>query len=339
MRDVSSYLTFYWKMREAFEFLQSLVDEFAGAPVFEDVIAGLEKDPNGPKIKVREGFVNHLGQRVTFLTNHRLPVTPTCERWLFAAEVTNSAVVAKTLDKVMAAQGEGAVKRLVGKQVVWEIVEPAPEPSEKRKPRGPGLDSSRSKDDDEDEAEVSPLFKHAALAVVAEGDLRGHLMVASHFDFLEELLKRAGKEPSLNATPDHLAIEAALQKIGAGTNSFRYFARTQRSWQPTYELLRQGKLPEAETMFASVLNKWLAPDEEGVTREQQVDGKKLPDFDKVREYFGPAGWYVDSEKTGWYIAGCLLKNLPAAKPEPPAPHTKPATKPTPEKSEPPAAKP
>ena len=124
MRDVSSYLTFNWKMREAFEYLQSLVDEIAGAPVFEDVIASLEKDPNGPRIKVREGFVNHLGQRATFLTNYRLPMNAQCERWLFAVEVTNPAVVAKTLDKVMGSQTQDAEKCLIGKQVVWEIVEP-----------------------------------------------------------------------------------------------------------------------------------------------------------------------------------------------------------------------
>ena len=85
-------------------------------------------------------------------------------------------------------------------------------------------------------------------------------------------------ESSLGKEPDYLAVNEVLTKIGAGRSSFRFFARTDNAYHPTYELLRQGKMPEAETIFGALLNRWFAPDEEGVIREQQIDGKKLPDF-------------------------------------------------------------
>lgn len=322
LRNLASYLTFNWKMREAFESLQSLVDEIAGAPIFEDVIASLERDPTGPRIKVREGFINHLGERATFLTSYRLPVTPQCERWLFAVEVTNPAEVAKTLEKVMKIDVEQdlAKRWLIGKQVVWEVLDPE-EKEAVKKPKGTGSGlNSKKKDEDEERDEVNPLFKHAALTVV-----NGHLLIASHIDFLQELLNRPTTESSLAKEADYLAVHEALAKIGAGKNSFRYFARTDKAYHPTYELIRQGKMPEAETLFGALLNRWFAPDEEGVIREQQIDGKKLPDYAKVRSYFGPAGLFVDTEDDGWFIAGCLLKNTDGVKPT-----VKPETKPEPQ---------
>jgi hypothetical protein len=102
-------------------------------------------------------------------------------------------------------------------------------------------------------------------------------------------------------------VNGVLGELGASSDSFRYFTRTDEAYRPTYELLRQGKMPESETMLGRVLNKLMAPDEEGTVREQQLDGAKLPPYDAVRRYLGPAGFYTRSEVDGWTIIGCLLK--------------------------------
>jgi len=81
---VSNYLTFHWNMQDAFEHSKTLVDEIAGAEIFEDVLHSLEHDPYGPKIKIRQGLVQQLGQRVTFFSDYREPITPSSERWLGA---------------------------------------------------------------------------------------------------------------------------------------------------------------------------------------------------------------------------------------------------------------
>ena len=85
----------------------------------------------------------------------------------------------------------------------------------------------------------------------------------------------------------------------------------------TYELIKQGQMPQAETLVGKALNSLLAPDEEGAVREQEIDGSKLPDYQAVRRYLGPAGMYVRTEKDGWSITGCLLSKeaeQPAAPP-------------------------
>ena len=116
-----------------------------------------------------------------------------------------------------------------------------------------------------------------------------------------------GDEPaSLGAAVDYRVVNEALQKLGAGADSFRTFTRTDEAYRPTYELIRQGKMPESETMIGKLLNELFGPDEEGVLREQRIDGQQLPDYQIVRRYLGPAGAFVRSENDGWFITGCLL---------------------------------
>jgi hypothetical protein len=45
---------------------------------------------------------------------------------------------------------------------------------------------------------------------------------------------------------------------------------------------------------------------EGILRKQRVDGSKLPNFEAVRRYFGPAGRVMRSEKDGWFMSGAVL---------------------------------
>ena len=47
-------------------------------------------------------------------------------------------------------------------------------------------------------------------------------------------------------------------------------------------------------------------------RQQQIDDSKMPPYDAVRRYLGPAGAYVKSEANGWVVVGCVLtKEAPA----------------------------
>ena len=120
------------------------------------------------------------------------------------------------------------------------------------------------------------------------------------------MLQRPLGTELLSDAADYQQIQDALAKIGASSSSFRFFARTDESYRPTYELIRQGKMPEAKTVLGKLLNRILGPDEKGILREQQIDGSKMPEFDAVRRYLGPAGMFVHSEENGWYMAGCLL---------------------------------
>ena len=105
---------------------------------------------------------------------------------------------------------------------------------------------------------------------------------------------------------DYQIVNESLNKLGAGEESFRFFIRTDEAYRPTYELIRQGKMPESETMFGKALNSLLGPEDEDVLREQEIDGSQMPEYQVVRRYLGPAGLFLQTEKNGWFITGCLL---------------------------------
>ena len=66
-------------------------------------------------------------------------------------------------------------------------------------------------------------------------------------------------------------------------------------------------MPESESMLGKVLNRILSGPNRDVGRKQRLSGEKLPDFEKVRKYFGPAGFFMKTNENGWSFGGLLLK--------------------------------
>src|SRR6185436_10118843 len=110
----------------------------------------------------------------------------------------------------------------------------------------------------------------------------------------------------LSDSADYQRTMAAIKQLGAKSDSMRLFARTDHASRVTYEMIRQNKMPESESLLAKLLNEVFAPDEEDTLREAQFDGSKLPEFEKVMPYLGPAGMFFRTEDVGWSITGCVL---------------------------------
>ena len=97
-----------------------------------------------------------------------------------------------------------------------------------------------------------------------------------------------------------------LDELTQGDLCLRSFSRTDEEFRPTYELLRHGKMPESETLLGRILNQLLTDDDVEL-REQRFDGSKLPPFELVRRYFGPAGFTIATENDGWFLVGAMLR--------------------------------
>jgi hypothetical protein len=127
---------------------------------------------------------------------------------------------------------------------------------------------------------------------------------------LEQILdKQKGNDEKLNAATDFAEVEAALNRLLNGPTSVRCFRRSDEAYRPSYELLRQGKMPESETLLGRLLNRLLTPpedEEEGILRKQKIDGRQLPPFETVRRYFSPGGTVVRSLLDGWVVVGATL---------------------------------
>jgi len=275
--------------------------------LWEEILLSLKEDPNGPQIDLRQELIQHLGQRITVVTDYNLPITPTSERLLFAIEVKDAKKVAAAIEKTM--KDDPTVKRReIEGRVIWEIVEEEPEevpgieidlpsltPGE-----GPGKNGGKdgNKDDKEKERDLLP---HAAVTVAHD-----HLLVASHIDFLLEILEPRGPRETLGQSIAYRLVDAKIESLELDKQCARIFSRVDERVRPTYELIRQGKMPEAETVLGRLLNVLFGTGEEGVLREQKIQGDKLPDFEVVRRSLGPSGTVGVNEPDGWFVKGVLL---------------------------------
>lgn len=331
-REVGSYSTFKWEMQKAFWYSKTLVDEVVGAKgAFDDVMKALLLDPQGPQIDVPVDLVKNLSERATLLTDYQLPITTESERWLAAVAILPGKIKVDAQGKpVLDEAGElipddsgvprvEIVKRLVDRamdhdpdaqghefngHIIWEVIKEE-EDIVLEIEVGPGFGGFDFEDDVEVEEEEEPIIPNSAASVAD-----GHLIVASHVDIVKAVLKKRDADQRLTAADDYKAVQRAIDELGAGNDSFHVFARTDETYRPTYELLQQGKMPESKTMLGQVLNRLFAPEEEGAVREQQIDGSKMPAFEIVKDYLGPAGIYVRSKDDGWMATGCLLVKQP-----------------------------
>ena len=312
-RDVATYYTGYVDILAAFDNFGSMFDAMFGegdTGVWEEVLEGFRDDPYGPQIDLRAEVVAKLGNRVTVITDYELPITPESERVLFALNVTDEEGIADALERMLKPDTEGpdpsrrirTFELSEGKEIIiWETL-----PVEK--PAVPTISLNAlpplggEKVEEEDDAGPAPIFPNTAITVA-----HGELFVASHLQFLLKVLKqREDERETLGGAVDFKLVEAKCKESGAGENCFRVFSRADEEYRPTYELIRQGKMPESETILGRALNTIFGIGAEGVLRKQEVDGGKLPEFEVVRRHLGFAGAYGVTEESGWFFKGFMV---------------------------------
>lgn len=314
--DIATYITFNLDILEAFDNIGPFFDEVIAESgedeesVWEETLKSLKEDPFGPQIDLREDLVQHLGQRVTLVTDYLLPITPTSERLLLAVETTNEPALAATIRKSMETDEEVVIRKFKD-HVIWEVVEQeAPiDDFELLDVELPGDEDKLGLDDQWNEIpeEEGRLLPHSAVTVA-----HGHLFVASHVDFLTKVLTTIEEGRTLADAIEYKLVAKELDELVHSEQSFRIFIRTDEAIRPTYELLRAGRMPESETLFGRLLNALLGADDETELREQLIEAEKLPEFQVVRRYLGPAGVCITTEPNfGWFISGFLLNKQAA----------------------------
>lgn len=303
-REVAAFANCNWQMQQAFDASETLVDALIGEEgSFQEVLDGIREDPVGPQIDLRSELVGHLGERAMMITDYALPITPESERMLVALATTNEKALTRAIQRIMKSD-PNAVRHEFAGVTVWEIVE---EPSElpELTIESPVLDPLAAdlyEDTDELDTGGEPKGLPSSAVCVANG----HLLVATHFNFLVKVLVTAHERETLVGSDDFGLVAREMEAIGPDEISFRFFSRTDEEYRAAYELIRQGRMPEARSLLGRVLNAILGEGDEDVLREQRIDGSKLPDFEMIRRYFGPAGMTLTTEDDGWFAVGFML---------------------------------
>lgn len=313
--DADGWIALEWDLQNAFASVETLVDDIVGDKgVYQDVIASLKEDPDGPQIDVEKDLVACLGTRVALITDHVEPLGTDSERIVIAVACRDEAQVAATIAKVMNADGDMERIEIAGKPA-WQLVDRshAIPTLEIETPGGSvthaddeTATSRRQRLRDREEK----LLPHAAVTVA-----HGHLLIASHRDILEKVLVTPGGGDAITAAADFKAMMAELAKYAPGDVSARSFGREDESIRPAYELLRSGSMPKSQSVFGQILNGILGDGKPGTVREQKLDGSSLPEFEVVRKYFGTVGTVLETLPEGWFLSGVVLSRPGETEPD------------------------
>ncbi len=311
-RDVSSWVAMQFDLANAFHSAESLVDDVVGEKgVFDDVIASLKEDPDGPQIDVEKDLVACLGKRASVISDYATPIGTDCERLVIAIEASDPEKVAATVAKSMATDPD-MQKVESGGHVIWEMIDRsmAIPKLEVETPGGAIAHADGGGDDDDDDAHrrrnrlrerEEKLLPHSAVTVA-----HGHLLIASHRDFLERVLATKGGVESLGSAADYAAVTGEMKKLFPTTSAMRSFGRAEETVRPSYEMLKSGSMPKSKSLMGQLLNGMLGDGKEGSVRAQKIDGSTLPDFELIRRYFGTFGLGMETVADGWYLAGIAL---------------------------------
>jgi hypothetical protein len=304
------YATYNVDVLNAFDHFGTLFDAIEGhKDAFKTSMEGIEQDAYGPRVNVRDELVAHMGSRISLVTDYSMPISVNSERSLIAIEAKEEAKLADTIQRIMEKEPD-IERREFGNFVIWERV-PEDVSIQELSIDAPGLTPlSIDEPAAEDDSEEEHVLPNSAVCVAY-----GQLMIASDIKYLEYLLQGFGQREMLVNSGDYEMVSARMEQLAPGPRCGWSFVRTDEAFRPTYELIRQGRMPESKTMFGKFLNRMLTTEvekEEGVLRKQKLDGSELPSFEAVRRYFGPAGRVLKSDADGWLLTGTVLnKEAPA----------------------------
>ena len=146
------------------------------------------------------------------------------------------------------------------------------------------------------------MLPHAALTV-----WQGHLLIASHIDFLLKVVAPPSKPDPLKDDVDYLLVNEEIKKFEPKEKcrpgvlaDRRGVSADLRADPPEQDARERGHAG------ASCSTPCLAKARRAPPRTQKIDGSQLPDYQVVRRYLGPAGFKATSEPNGWYLKGFTL---------------------------------
>lgn len=330
--DIAAGTNMYFDPLTAFDNFGPLFDAVVmrgDKGAWDSILEGFKTDPNWVQIDLREELVKHLGQGAVIFSSYHDPITTDSENLLVAIEIAEGKIpeIQKALEKLLGADPEFELREMDG-YLLWmakpreDVIRPGdadglggllpdlpgakkpePKPNPRRNVRGNANPNAFF-----DEPEGEPFFPKGVITVA-----HGHLVLCNRGDYLIEILNRTpGSVPPLSDSEDCKQVLKCIEstEMGKKPHFIQSFSRTSEVVRPTYEIIRQGRMPKSKSVLGRVLNIILTPPEmEEGERPAKIDGSKMPEFDTIRKYFGPAGVYGVEEKDGWFIKGFTLKSM------------------------------
>ncbi|MEM0926199.1 MAG: hypothetical protein AAGJ83_09215, partial [Planctomycetota bacterium] len=299
--DSGSFYLINWKIEESFWFAESLVNDAFGDDIFRPMLDTIRDDVEGPQIDIAKDLLPNLNDEVILVTDNTTPVSTDSDRMLAAIQVKDADLVADLLRRVMESDAD-ASKMEFEPFDLW-LVEP-----------GQGEIEFDEADlllgFDEAVEEEEYLLTRWVIAVVRSPEPNGkaYVMFSSHPDLLKELGVRFQEGVTNNmmaADEDSKSVLKSIRQLGGNQVTMQSVFRPRLSLRARYELLRQGKLKQSDSVISSLLQRFVKEDENG--EPDAIQAGKLPAFAKIESFLRSGGSFWQKTEKGWSMTGFILR--------------------------------
>ena len=170
-----------------------------------------------------------------------------------------------------------------------------------------------AEEEEEEEPEFNLFEKRYFVSVPrVDGASDGYILLSNNVDYLLSVLEQTknAKASKLTETKDYKRVNELLDEMVEKKRvGVRQFGRTDKILETNYEMMRQGKMAQSQTVLARLLNEMFKEGDDDQQRDQKIDGKKMPEnyAEQVAPYLGPSGWAMETLNDGWRISGLVLK--------------------------------
>jgi len=302
--DSASFSRINLRFEEIFWASETLLNEAFGDEIFQDIIEGIKEDEDGPQIDIAKNVLPNLDDQLILITDNTLPSELNSERMLIAIRVSDSKAIGTAISKAMEVEPDASIMNAVPGVDIWRV---------QRGGDDDDLDEDLFGDLDiglgEDEIEESPpLLDHWAIAMIDKGANSEfpYLMFSNDPDMLVAAATRirSGTITGLSDEPEIKAIVAALKELGCETPAMERVVRTKLSFRAKYNLLREGKLKDSDSVLSSFYRRFLE-DQEAET-DESINATDLPPLSVIEKYLPSGGGFSETTEDGWSLTGFLL---------------------------------
>ncbi len=296
----ATFLQVSWKIEEAFWATETLVNEAFGVDKFFREMLDEIRDDEDTQIDIEKDVVANFTEDLYIMSENRIDGEETQERAVSAIRIKNPERVAEVLNKALDGDKDAQLFDYPA-HPVWEI---RPQAVDEEIFEVDGGNLGFETDEDEEQVERKPLLDRSAITVFGD-----YLMVSSHPELLVDIIEQAQHpEATLGQDANYQRVIEAMEREGGKSRSFQRIIRTDLSWRIKYQLLREGKFVESDSLLAAILRRIKETNETAEPTESvEIDMSKLPAFSEVEEYLQPAGGFVVTEDLGWSTTYFLLR--------------------------------
>ena len=297
------------KLENAFWASEPLVNEAVGDDIFRDMIEGIKEDRDGPQIDLAGNVLPNMDDFVLVLRDNQQPVTLQSERLLVAVRVRDGGKIQSAIDKMMEAEPDAELVPGPDGVRIYRVTRSDEDLEE--------LEADLFGDFEEETVQEGPppLLERWAIALVPKSpnNPNAYLMFSSDDAFLAEVAGRAmagsgSDEPGSLGQLDEIGqLRDALVECGGEDVAVARLVRTRLSLRAKYELLRQGKLKDSDSLGASLFRRLVDEEDQAEATAEAVDAKKLPPIEAIEKYLPNGAASITTTEDGWKMTGFYLK--------------------------------